>query len=314
MVIARSAISALVPIKDGALHISNLREQLNKTLLPHDEIILVNDGSVDQTSELLRNWSREDSRIQVLSNDNHGIANALNLGLNSASNIWVARFDVDDIYREDRIEKQLKEVSIDTVTVFSDYSFRSVTGKRLGVVPSAVFPPATSVSLFSSQRTPHPVSLINREAVISVGGYRQEDFPAEDLSLWLRLSRVGKLLTSPHELLSYTINPMGVSSTKRNAQLAKKAELLTSIGINPSDYNDVTNDLLQICRRYESYDQTSIRKWLLCRELHLISESQFKDFSYPKMLHLHGVKTEDMVDVTKFAFSTMHRRLLRFSV
>lgn len=314
MGIARSAISALVPIKDGSIHISNLREQLNKTLLPHDEIILVNDGSMDQTPELLRIWSREDSRIQVLNNKNHGIANALNLGLNSAANIWVARFDVDDVYREDRIEKQLKEVSTDTVTVFSDYSFRSLTGKQLGVVPSAVFSPATSVSLVSSQRTPHPVSLLNREAVISVGGYRQEDFPAEDLSLWLRLSRVGKLLTSPHELLSYTINSMGVSSTKRNAQLAKKRELLASIGINPSDYNLVKSGLLQICRSYESYDQTSIRKWLLCRELHLISETQNKDFMYPKMLHLHGVKSEDFVDVTKFAFTTIQRRLLRFSL
>lgn len=314
MAIARSAISALVPIKDGALHISNLREQLNKTLLPHDEIILVNDGSRDQTSDLLRIWSREDSRIQVLTNDKHGIANALNMGLHRASNLWVARFDVDDIYRDDRIEKQLKEVSTDTVTVFSDYSFRSVTGKRLGVVPTAIFPIATSVSLFSSQRTPHPVSLLNRDAVISVGGYRQEDFPAEDLSLWLRLSRVGKLLTSPHELLSYTINPMGVSSTKRNAQLTKKAELLTSIGINPSDYNQVTKELLQICKSYESFNQTSLRKWLLCRELNLISESQNKVLRFPKTLHLHGLKTEDLVDITKFAFTTMHRKLLRFSI
>ena len=314
MTIVRSAISALVPIKDGALHIANLREQLNKTLLPHDEIILVNDGSRDQTSDLVRIWSREDSRIQLLTNNKHGIANALNMGLQRASNIWIARFDVDDIYRDDRIEKQLKEVSTDTVTVFSDYSFRSVTGKRLGVVPTAIFPIATSVSLFSSQRTPHPVSFLNRDAVISVGGYRQEDFPAEDLSLWLRLSRVGKLLTSPHELLSYTINPMGVSSTKRNAQLAKKQELLTSIGINPSDYNQATNEILQICKSYGSYDQTSIRKWLLCRELNLISESQNRVFRYPKKLHLHGVKPEDLVDITKFAFTTMNRRLLRFSI
>ena len=313
MTVNRSAVSALIPIKDGVKYINNLKEQLGKTLLPHDEIVLVNDGSADRTWEELQKWSREDPRILLLNNDNFGLANALNLGLGKASNNLIARFDIDDKYRGDRIAKQVSAMDIDTVAVFSDYSFKSINGKDFGNVPTAVFPQATSVSLISSQRTPHPVALLNRDAVFSVGGYRQEDFPAEDLSLWLRLSRAGSLKSTPEKLLEYTINPNGVSSTKRKTQLAKKMELMNVIGINPPDLLHVTENFLKICEDYESIDLAVVRKVLLLRELQSATSVVGKEFAIPNTYLLKGLTPRDLSDISKFGLMTVYRKVLRKS-
>ncbi len=312
MLSTRQAVTALIPIKDGARHVANLQFQLNKTLQSQDEIILVNDCSTDNTLALLREWSKRDSRVNLIDNKKLGIANALNLGLTHASHNWVARFDVDDMYRADRIEKQFLAISPEVVVVFSDYSFRSISGKPLGSIPSAVYPEATSVSLFSSQRTPHPVALLNRDAVNAVGGYMQDDFPAEDLSLWLRLSRVGKLVSAPHNLLSYTINPSGVSSTKREVQLSKKVELLTSIGINSRDYEYVLENLIQIYSNYELLDQSFLRKIFLQRELFQIAELQKRKITKSKWQVIQGIRTADFLEISKFGFSTLRRRTLRY--
>jgi hypothetical protein len=311
MTVNRSAVSALIPIKDGAKYIKNLKEQLGKTLIPHDEIVLINDGSVDRTWEELQKWSREDSRILLINNTNFGLANALNLGLIAASNNLVARFDIDDKYRGDRITKQVNAMKVNTVAVFSDYLFKSFHGKNLGTIPTAVFPEATSVSLISSQRTPHPVALLNRDAVLSVGGYRQKDFPAEDLSLWLRLSRAGSLESVPENLLEYTINPYGVSSSKRKMQLAKTAEMLEVIGINPPDLGHVTDNFINICESYESVDLPVIRKILLLRELQSAISVRGGEIAIPKTVLLKSVKASDLSDIAKFSLMTIYRKILR---
>lgn len=314
MTVKRSAVSALVPIRDGVNHISNLKKQLEKTLLAQDEIVLIDDGSTDRTWKNLLEWARQDSRILLLKNRDYGLANALNLGLTSASNNLVARFDIDDRYRSDRITKQLQAMSAESVAVFSDYSFRSINYDYLGAIPTAVFPSATSLSLVSSQRTPHPVVLLNRDAVISVGGYRQDDFPAEDLSLWLRLSRVGSLVTSPEELLEYTINPKGVSSTKRQLQLQKKVQLLGSIGINSPDFIYVAENLLEIFKSYESLNQSAIRKLLLFRELQIVASASHRSLTNTKSSLLRTLGLRDFIDIYKFGSSTAHRKFLRSSI
>jgi glycosyltransferase involved in cell wall biosynthesis len=309
----RGAISALIPIRNGALHLQNLRNQLANTLLEQDEIILVNDGSEDQTFTLLQIWAQEDSRIQLLNNNNHGIANALNLGLDNASNNWIARFDVDDVYRSDRIEQQFLSVSNNTVCVFSDYSFQTITRKSLGYVPSAVCPAATSISLISGQRTPHPVALMNREAVLAVGGYRQEDFPAEDLSLWLRLSRVGDLTSSPQSLLNYTINPIGVSQTKRKQQIAMKNLLIETIGINPPDMLEIKNNSLQILESYDSFQNPFIRKLLLIREFKKLANTQGNSSVNSLGYLLRSIRISDVGDIADFSFSTFGRKARRLT-
>src|ERR1700712_3692243 len=68
------------------------------------EFIIVDDGSTDNTLELIASFN--DPRIVCLSQENRGIASALNYGLREAKGEYIARFDADDICYPHRLEKQ----------------------------------------------------------------------------------------------------------------------------------------------------------------------------------------------------------------
>lgn len=311
MTATRSPISALVPIKDGATHLGNLRLQIDTTLSASDEILIIDDASSDATWSLLKSWAKEDQRIRLFQNDRPGLANALNLGLKNAQYEWVARYDVDDQYQSNRIEKQLNLVDTKTVAIFSDYNFVTPTGKNLGYIPTGVLPLAVSVSLVASQRTPHPVALILKDAALSVDGYRQSDFPAEDLSLWLRISRVGELKTVPEALLNYVISPNGVSATRRNVQLKTKDRLIKEIGVKSDDLDNAINNYEEIIRSYKSESYSGLRGLLLSREIRLaISESRERKVIKKSDLNVK-INVKDVKQIFKFGLQVTKRKLIR---
>jgi hypothetical protein len=160
-----------------------------------------------------------------------------------------------------------KQISNNTVAIFSDYTFFSDKHKNLGRIPSALTKEAVSISLSLSQRTAHPSVVYNKLAVENVGGYSIEDFPAEDLSLWLRLSRVGSLVSVEKNLLNYRLDANSVSFQRRKEILIKKHEILEKIGVNYADYSFACNNLLEILKSYDGTELANQRKLLLVREI-----------------------------------------------
>lgn len=274
MTISRAPVTFLMPVKNGAQFLRNSLSNIQHMAEPNDEILVIDDASTDETSSILRGFTSQSSNLVILNNPNPGLVNALNLGVKESQHKIIARVDVDDVYQLDRISKQFEGLETGTVAIFSDYSFFSPIATNLGQIVSGVFPSAVSASLISSQRTPHPSVMFSKEAVLEVGAYRVEDFPAEDLSLWLRLSRVGDLRSIPENLLSYRLNPNGVSNTRRTEMLWKKQNLLKDIGVNPKDIERLLLEAQKHAVTYEEYSFSTERRLLLARDLLLVSKTQ----------------------------------------
>ena len=265
-----SRVTALMPVKNGAVYLKRSLPQLQLSCKTTDEILVIDDFSDDNTAEIVKDAARTDQRIRLLSNLDSGIVGALNLGLSEASNQWIARFDVDDRYEISRLDEQRVYINSNVIGVFSDYDFFSEALPYLGTIPSAIDSDAVAVSLVSSQRTAHPSILFNRESVLDVGGYQQEDFPAEDLSLWLRMSRVGDLVSIPKVLLHYRLSSGSVTGTIRQASILKKNSLIQSIGINPLNVEKASSKLEQIFEVYKPESFSNEREILLIRDLIMI--------------------------------------------
>lgn len=265
-----SRVTALMPVKNGAVFLKKSLPQLQLSCKAKDEILIIDDFSDDKTAEIVKDASKADQRIRLLNNSNPGIVGALNLGLSEASNEWIARFDVDDHYEVGRLDEQRVSISANTIGIFSDYDFFGEDFKYLGTIPSAIDSDAVAVSLISSQRTAHPSILFNKGSVLDVGGYKQEDFPAEDLSLWLRMSRVGNLVSIPKVLLHYRLSTGSVTGTKRQASILKKNSLIQSIGINPLSVEKASSKLEQIFEVYKPKSFSNEREILLIRDLIMI--------------------------------------------
>jgi glycosyltransferase involved in cell wall biosynthesis len=264
-------VTLLLPVKNGEFYIRESILNLLEIAGPSDEVLIIDDGSTDETTAIVNQSMQKDNRIRCIKNKNSGLVNALNLGLEESSHEWVARCDVDDVYSKDRISKQKTYIDDTVIAIFSDYKFISSDSTNLGNMPSAVLNQAVSVSLSKSQRTAHPSVMYRKAAVKSAGGYKSDDFPVEDLSLWLRMSREGKLISVPDVLLMYRMSKGSVSSTKRKLIQTKSKEIISKIGVNYSDYIFVRENLEKIFNEYDKFLFPERRKLLLLRELFMIS-------------------------------------------
>jgi glycosyltransferase involved in cell wall biosynthesis len=263
-------ISAILPVYNGAQYIDQALPKILENLNSSDELVIINNGSTDNSIKMLSRWSNLDSRINLLNLKSPGLVSALNIGITESKNNWIARFDIDDVYSPKRIKLQRNAINEESVAIFSDYEFISNRNKGIGIVPSAISAPAVSVSLISSQRTAHPSVMFSKIAFESIGGYQEIDFPAEDLSLWLKLSRVGELSSIPQKLLQYRLNFGSVSAQNRNLITNKTLLLYKSIGINKKDINDTFASIDSILKEYDQFSYNGLRKVLMLRELMLL--------------------------------------------
>jgi glycosyltransferase involved in cell wall biosynthesis len=225
----RLPVSAVLPIKDGQEWIPEALLEISNLLESQDELIIIDDHSTDSTWEILEGFSCQPS-LRTIKNPGVGLVSALNEGITIAQHDWIARFDIDDKYRASRVDKQLAAITQRTVAIFTDYRIVTAEGKDLGLIPSPIQPAATALSLIHSDRTAHPSVIFRRESALSVGLYRQEDFPCEDLSLWFRLATIGELVSIPSDELIYSLRKTSVSGSRYFEAKSKSVEILLASG------------------------------------------------------------------------------------
>ena len=266
-------ISGLLPIHNGEKFVDTCIPLILRNLNLDDELIVVDNGSTDGSTKKLKKWSGEDSRIKLVITKKAGLVEALNLGLGESNNNWIARFDVDDMYEPDRIENQRAAINDKAILIFTDYDFFSNSHNYLGTIPSAIESNAVSVSLISSQRTAHPSALFSKEAVVAAGYYRENDFPAEDLSLWLRMSHLGKITSIPETLLHYRLSEGSTSGTRRRQAKSISKKLLNEIGINQENLKELVNTYDSVVDLYKNYSFFREREILMLRDLYYVSKN-----------------------------------------
>jgi glycosyltransferase involved in cell wall biosynthesis len=277
-------ITGVLPVYNGEKFIDTSIPLILKNLNDDDELVIINNGSDDNSKSKLEKWSKTDSRINLINTKTPGLVEALNLGTAESCNNWIARFDIDDIYEPDRIQHQRIVLNEKTVAIFTDYDFFSDSHNYLGTIPSAIDADAVAVSLIYSQRTAHPSILFSKEAVTNAGGYRNADFPAEDLSLWLRMSRLGDLISIPKTLLHYRLSAGSVTGTRRNEAKEITNKLLADIGINSKNIVNLIENFESVIECYKKHPYENERELLIIRDLLGLSKSNYVDTKTSKKI------------------------------
>jgi len=288
---SNDSISCLLPVKNGEKYLNQLVPSILSMLKDEDDFIIINDGSGDGSGRVIEEFALRDSRIKLINTEGVGLVKALNLGIQTSQNKWIARFDVDDLYSDQRLAVQRELIAEDVSVIFSDYKFKSTSGLSLGVVYSAISPAACALALVSGQRSAHPVALINRRLLLKCGGYKIDDFPVEDLALWLRLSRIGKIVSTPNVLLDYQLSIGSISASSRKIQLSKKADLIRSYDDWPFLVEQLLTNFAQTVVIYKSNPNSSERLFLHIRDLLIAKKFVDFDIKLSRLLASLGVFT-----------------------
>ena len=287
-------ITHLMPVKNGSRYLADSMRSIFSNASLNDEVIIINDGSTDNTLEILNLYKKDFPDLRIITTKGIGIVKALNLGLAESSNEWIARFDVDDMYTDSRVNKQRATIDDGIAAIFCDYELVLDNGVSTGVIPSPVDNLATIISLLYSQQTPHPGVVFNKNLITDAGGYLEDDFPAEDLSLWLRASRVGKLVSVPEVLLKYKISNTSTSGSRQKDAKKKTVALIQKYGL---PINFIKQNFDELSVTYQNYSRLPFskeRRLLFLRNIHKLHKvtpqlSRFGNSTYTSYIFKNPV-------------------------
>ena len=101
-------LSVILPVYNVAKYLPTCTESLQKWQAPYVEYIFVNDGSTDESREIILRYAREDSRIRLINKENGGCASARNRGIEEAKGRYIGFVDSDDFIDEKMFYKLLR--------------------------------------------------------------------------------------------------------------------------------------------------------------------------------------------------------------
>lgn len=202
-------ISAVIPTYNCSRYLSRAIDSVLGQTRPVDEIVVIDDGSTDDTPALL---ARYGDRVRALRVANGGVSKARNHGLRMARYEWVAWLDADDWWMPTKIARQVELVDKDPQLDFIYTGLRMVEldgheYDRVTTDPTRVWPGLR----YTNTITPSTV-MVRRELLLAAGGFDESIRMCEDWEMWARLGEKVRYGAVEQPMVYYQITPGSLSS------------------------------------------------------------------------------------------------------
>jgi glycosyltransferase involved in cell wall biosynthesis len=222
-------VSVIMPVYNGRRYVYEAVDSILAQTFSDFEFIIIDDGSTDGTSNILKHYAAKDQRIRLVSRPNQGVSRSLVEGLALAQAPLVARMDADDISLPTRFEKQVKflqdnpdHVLIGCRCLLIDPDGYPICEKRdIALTHEQI----DGLLMKMSWPLVHPAVMMRAEALKKIGGYDPRYRTNQDHDLFLRLAEVGKLANYPEVLLEYRQHFKSVGFTKVASQASTVMEI-----------------------------------------------------------------------------------------
>ena len=222
----------LLPVRNGAAHIGQAIESILSQTYSDFELLVVDDGSDDDTPRILDSLARREPRLRIVPQEPAGLIPTLNRGLADARGELFARQDADDVSEPTRLAEQVAFLQSNPDIAVVGTCVLVFDGE--GTSGPAAFPvdhERICDGLLLGNMFAHGSVMFRRNAVLEAGGYR--DLPdahfVEDYDLWIRLARRHRVANLPRLLYRYRSNPHGVSSLKSEEQIRHARKLVEEL-------------------------------------------------------------------------------------
>jgi glycosyltransferase EpsE len=186
-------ISVIMGVYNDDTHIANAIDSILNQTYEDFEFIICDDGSKDQSVNIVNDYMKNDSRIKLLKNEkNLGLAASLNRCIDVAQGEYIARMDSDDVSLPTRFEKQVKfldenpEIMI-VGTAVDLFDETGIFGERF------LNNDYSAINVFKENFFVHPTVMMRKSILIDVNGYTVASYTyrTEDYDLWCKLCEKG---------------------------------------------------------------------------------------------------------------------------
>jgi glycosyltransferase involved in cell wall biosynthesis len=215
-------VSIVMSVYNGAAHLPAALDSILAQTWTDFELIIVDDGSTDQSSEILKKYSQRDPRIRVISQANTGLTLALIRGCQESRGEFMARHDADDWSEPTRLAAQVEILDQQPQIGFVSCATQYVgpQGEPLEIVTRCDDPAVATRKLLDERQGPpaHGSVMFRRALYESVGGYRPEFYFGQDSDLWMRMAERAPIAYVPTCLYSARRDPNSVSGRMSELQ------------------------------------------------------------------------------------------------
>lgn len=272
--------AVIIPTKNrGALLTRAIESALAQTH-PVDEVIVVDDGSTDDTRVLVNDLAKADRRVRLIPlARSGGAAAARNIGVADTTADWICFLDSDDTWDPKKHLAQTKALAANPAAV------ASFTGLRYAFAERSVDAPAprevTNLALRGGNIVGSTSSaMIRRSAFNAVGGFDPELPSCQDWDLWMKLRQQGEFAMVTEPMVSFTQDSSGRISRNRDAVFA--------------------GHRIVFARALEGLTDPQARAWVRSKHQYRIAQINFEDMANPR-------------DAARAAFQSMAARPTRMA-
>lgn len=195
------------------------------------EFIIVNDGSTDGSKEALEQYASSDDRIRLVHQENRGLPESLNRGLEMARGSYIARMDADDISHPERFEHQVRflETNPQVGIVGTQIEKIDSQGQVRWKWSPPTHPDAIAWRLFFDTCFCHPTVMARRSLLEELGGYADWAEVGQDYELWTRAVLETRLANLPSRLYKARRHGDSATVTDRREQIKTWSEAAATL-------------------------------------------------------------------------------------
>lgn len=211
--------SVVIPLYNKELSIRNTILSVLNQSYQNFEIVIINDGSTDNSVEAVK--TIKDERIRLIHQNNQGVSSARNKGIQEAKYDWIAFLDGDDLWEKNHLEEITKMMNIypdDKVFVTSfEYSdnrtlFKHKRNNSIYRVENYFKEAVDEILVWTS------IVVLHIDCIKKVGLFKEFLSYGEDLELWSRISKNYSFIKSSNVTAMYKVDAENRSSLTKNME------------------------------------------------------------------------------------------------
>ena len=223
---SKPVVSVIIPTRNRVAMLREAIESVRAQTYQDWELIIVDDGSMDETRQIMETLTQEDARIRYLRQPQGGVSKARNAGIRAAQGRYVAFLDDDDLFLPGKLAAQVSALEGEPTLgfVYSQTEWINREGTLLGRHPTT--PVADLRGLLEECAIPLQTVMCRTELLEQTGGFDESLSIGEDYDLWLRLAQITQFGFVPGPLVRYRVH--GANTCNDNLRLYEQRAIILS--------------------------------------------------------------------------------------
>jgi glycosyltransferase involved in cell wall biosynthesis len=257
-------VSVIIPSYNHAHFVGEAIKSVLEQDYQHYEIILVDDGSTDNTREVVAQFG---FKVRYIYQPNQGLSAARNTAIKNARGEIIALLDADDVWLPEFLEKTVTLISNypQAAMVYSGYIYIDSQGNEVGIPHQKVISPDMAHQTFMTNGNwlvPSAV-IFRKNLAVEVGLFEEEIGPIADTDLWMKLSLKSPMIGTSEALIKYRRHDSNMSKDPKT--MVHALTKYTEKKYGPLDTNSETH--FEKLAAYSKLFQSSTKRYLACNNI-----------------------------------------------